>query len=297
VAGVGRWRPLIGSGRPSARGDRVATVPDSAGRVRTVALIVDPDDRPASGTPALGHEPAFCDRVDTLLSLASLPDVRVVIAEPYDVNGVGVSGALAEIAAAPAAPETILLFDLTERAVEQVQELLDSGAVLRLAMRDRRGSAQAIESARRDPLGQRAQRALLRRTLPFVAPPLRTFFTACALLAGGRIQVSHVAGVARLSPRTLEARLAKAGYPRARTIAAWYRVLHVAWRLDIERVALKQLVGAGDEGLRARRALGNLVERHTALTLASLGTSGSFAALLHRFLTRLGVSLHKTTAG
>jgi hypothetical protein len=296
VVGVVERRARIESARAAALGGRVATVPESAGRVRTVALIIAADGRAALGTPVLGLNPVFCDRVDALLTLASSPDAGVVIAEPYDVNGVGVSAALAEIAAAPAAPETILVFDLTDRAVEQIREILDSGVVLRLAVRNQHGWARAVESARRDPLGQRPQRALFRRTVPFVDSPVRTFFAACALLADGPVRVHDAARMARLSPRTLEARLAKAGYPRAQTIAAWYRILYVAWCLDTEGLALKQLVGAGDEGLRARRALGNLVKRHTTLTLASLGAPGSFAALLHRFLTRLGVSLSKTTA-
>jgi len=268
-------------------------VRESREPVRSVALIVDPRHRIPLGSllePGL----AFCDRVESLLALASSSAVRVVITEPYDANGVGVSAALAEIAGAPGAPEIILLLDPTQRAIQQVEELLELGVALRLALRDDRG-AHAIDSARRDVTGQRAQQALIRRTLPFIAPPLRPFFAACGLLAGDRIRVSHVARVTGLATRTLEARLAKAGYPRARTIAAWYRVLFIAWRLDIEGHTVKQLVGSGDSGLHARRALGNLVRRHTGQTLSSLGAPGAFAALLHRFLTQLGASLRKSS--
>jgi hypothetical protein len=234
----------------------------------------------------------FCDRVESLLSLVSASGVSVVIAEPHDVNGVGVSAALAEIATAAVSPEIILLFDLTERAVQQVLELLESDVPALLVMRAEGGWRQ-FESARRDLTGQRARRALLRRTLPFIAAPLQPFFAGCGLLAGSRERVTHLARLSGLAPRTLEARLAKAGYPRARTIVAWYRVLHVAWHLDVEGLAVKQLVGAGDEGLHARRALGNLVRRHTGLTLTSLGAPGAFAALLYRFLAQLGVSLRR----
>jgi hypothetical protein len=234
----------------------------------------------------------FCDRVESLRSFVSAPDISVVVAEPHDVNGVGVSAALAEMATDAVAREIILLFDLTQRAVQLLLELLESDVPARLALRTEDGWGP-IESARRDLTRQRAHRTLVRRTVPFVVTPLRPFFAACALLAGTRERVSHLARLAGLAPRTLEARLAKAGYPRARSIASWYRVLHVAWHLDVEGLAIKQLVGVGEEGLHARRALGNLVRRHTGLTLASLGTPGAFPALLYRFLAQLGVAIAK----
>lgn len=268
-------------------------MPDSRGPAQTVALIVDPRHRSSLNASPLGPGLVFCDRVESLVALALLPGDRTVIAEPYDANGIGVSAALTEIATAPVAPDIVLLFDLNERAVQQVEQLLDADLRVQLALRDHHGSAHAIDSARRDPGGQRAQQAMIRRTLPFIAPPLRPFVTACALLSDRPIRVSNVARLTGLAPRTLDARLAKAGYPSARTIAAWFRVLHVAWRLDVEGLTVK-LVGSGDPGLHARRALGNLVRRHAGLTLASLGAQGAFAALLHRFLTQLGVSLRKS---
>lgn len=268
-------------------------MPDLPGPVRSVALVVDPDRRNELSSAALEPRLEFCDRVERLLSLVSSADVHAIVAEPYDVNGVGVSTALMEIAVTSRAAEIILLFDLDERAVEQVQEVLESGVVVRLAIRDDRGAARAIESARRDPMGQRAQQTLIRRTLPFVAVPLRPFFAACGLLSADGVRVGQLARVAGLAPRTLEARLAKGGYPRAQTIVAWYRLLHVAWRLDVGGLTIKQLLGSGDEGMHARRALGNLARRHVGLTLTALGAQGAFAALLHRFLTQLGVSLHK----
>lgn len=270
---------------------RVGTV-----RGRALALVLDPADRETLANAALGTALVVCRRVDELVRRGAEPEVSVVVAEPYDVDGIGVGDTLNTIADTAAAPEIVLLFRLTDHASLQVMAVSESGADVRFALRGRSDITDTIAAARRDAFGQRPQRALVRRTLPFIAHPLRSSFIGWALLAGDRVLVSEVARLAGVSIRTLEHRLSAVGYPPARTVAAWYRVLYVAWLLDVEGWSLKQLVGAGDDGLRARRALGNLVKRHTGRTVASLGSPGSFTVLLRQFLDQLGVAGSETTA-
>jgi len=93
--------------------------------------------------------------------------------------------------------------------------------------------------------------------------------------------------------RTLEERLHRVGYPPARAIIAWHRILHAAWRLDVRGLSVKQAIGDGARMLGSRRALANLVTRYAGLSLTQLRQPGCFAALLYRFAALLGLVLRK----
>lgn len=266
-----------------------------------VAQVTDPETRGVLSSVVRQSMPqtslAVCDRVDKLLGSVREKRPGTVIAQPRDATGAGIAAAAAALARLDQPPRLVMLFGFTLAEIDEICAVLATGLAVLMVPRwaqDAGDLGEALRTALVDPPDQGAERVMLGRIVPHVEPSLRPFFAACVLRASHELTVSDAALRAGFAVRTIEERLSRAGYPLARAIVAWHRVLHAAWRLDVRGLSIKQVTGNGVRRLGSRRGLANLVKRYAGLPLTQLRQPGCFAALLYRFSALLGLWLRKT---
>jgi hypothetical protein len=237
-----------------------------------------------------------CESVDRLVLLVNDVQPWAVVAQPRDLRGVGVVSAAPALLGLSHLAVMVVVFTPTLGEIDEVCAVLEKGLVGVLVprwSRDATDLGESLRAALLDPPDQGAERVMLERVAAHVVPALRPFFAACALIPPRELTVSCAVRRAGSAVRTLEERLSRAGYPSARAIVAWHRILHAAWRLDVRGLSIKSAIGSGAENLGSRRALANVVKRYTGLTLGELRQPGRLVALLSLFTTLLGLPVEK----
>ena len=145
-----------------------------------------------------------------------------------------------------------------------IRELDDAAAII----------ANAVRSAREGT----ATQAIV-RTIELIAPPtVRSILVLAARHAERPLTVHAMAARAGISQQTLETRLRDAGLPPAREIIRWFRLLHVAARLDVPKASVEQIVDA--MRFASSSTLRQLLKRMTGLTPSQLRDAGGLQYLL-----------------
>jgi hypothetical protein len=132
-----------------------------------------------------------------------------------------------------------------------------------------------------------AAAALLRRTVPLSPPPVRPYFSVCALEGWRRVPVRQLAAWSGISMNILKRRLATARLTPA-AVAAWYLALHAAWLLDVAALPAGTVVSCMRLGRTG--ALGAVLGARGVRYTGGRVAPGAFAAALERYVAVLGAA-------
>src|SRR5687767_11396812 len=179
-----------------------------------VALVATEEERRRVAEQLAGVAVRFCDTLAALGALAGAGRVDAVVAGLRDACGAPAAPAVLEIQAR--VPELRVLFQvvLTRGAAQDLVAAAATGVRAEYALLPFERLDAAVERLLA-PHPPDAGATLVARLAPGVPAGVRPFVAACALRAAPRLRVRTAAAWSRVSMRTLERRLLRAGLPAA----------------------------------------------------------------------------------
>jgi AraC-like DNA-binding protein len=183
----------------------------------------------------------------------------------------------------------VVVYDQAERlAIDALPALMVPWMRVEFAVRPAEPLLPALRHAVASGQPSSAVPAILRRLVPVTPSPLRVFVTIAVLKATSGRGVDQLARWSRLSPRTVERRLVRAGWATAHVVLQTVRALDAVWLMS-------------EYGWPARRiqrhrkfahssSITRLMQRHLGMTPAIVRERAGFdaaldyacAALVHR---------------
>lgn len=228
------------------------------------------------------------DRAAVLRAAATAAGVRLVVSELRDRVGADTIPALAALAARTGAPAILACAPIDDRAVDDVFALAVSAAMARagLVLDGVDDLAAAVRGALAGWYAPSAALPVLERIAELVPRELRAFLLLAAARSAPGFTVTRASMLLGMTRRTLERRLARAGFPRASRIIQWCTALRVGWRLDVLGQRPSDVRAA--LGFASRSAMSNVVRRHGGRPATALRVHGGFVAMRERFAAELG---------
>lgn len=219
----------------------------------------------------------FCDLAMEFVRLAMETGARLVIAEPRDAAGDKTAPALAGLRLRTPRLRVVLYMSLTPADVHDAAE----GFPAKVVLEHYDDIRQVLRAELAGTPTDASPGTLLEPTAELVPPVVRPFFAHCAWRAH-RMRTAREAAVAvKISPRTLSRWLRGAGLPTAKTVLAWYRLLHAAWHMEMgvaTRDAVARRVGFG-----SGERLGLTLRQCAGISWTELRERVGFAGLMIRF--------------
>lgn len=269
-----------------------------------------PPDSRRSGDSCIGVLiSGFADRrevLNTLIPLTavhlcdSLQDLRVgitngrfsaVICECRDSFGLPLGPSLASESTGSNVP-TLVFLRPTPADVSFFSHLVLSGVPALARVTGQADIGDVVRSVIKNHWSPEANAPIIRQIAKRFAGPLEVIL-ALAIIAGSRrLGVGEFAQLARVSERTLQRRLAIAGFPPVSRLLSQATTLHSAWRLEMRGDRIKEVVAAS--GFLTREAFTSFIGRHASCTVSALSRQGAFLHMLDAFLAELpqGMALH-----
>lgn len=246
------------------------------------ALMLDDGDRATIHRMFGRRMPVrVCERVDALRSMLAATDIRLVVTELRDRVGASVIPVLADIVARAESPVVVTRVSLSDAAADDVMQLAAARVPARVSLRGVAPLGDALTAALGGGREPRADLVILERIGSLVPRAVRAFLVLCAVAPSPRLHVGQAATLLRMTPRTIESRLAQAALPPAYRIIGWCVALHAAWQLDVLGRRPKQV--AANLGFQSAAAAANLLARYCDASPTSLRVHGGFQAQLERF--------------
>jgi AraC-like DNA-binding protein len=173
----------------------------------------------------------------------------------------------------------VVVYDRADRlATDALPALMVPGLRLEFAVRPAEPLLPALRQAMAAGQPAEAVPMILRRLLPLAPPPLRVFIAIAVLKATSGRGVDQLARWCRMSPRTLERRLVRAGWATAHVVLQTVRALDAVWLMSEHEWPARRI-----QRLRKfahASSITRLMQRHLDLTPAGIREGAGFDAAL-----------------
>ena len=192
-------------------------------------------------------------------------------------------------------PLPVVVYDRADRlAVDALPALMVPGLRVEFVVRPTEPLVPTLRQAMTRGEPTEAAPIILRRLLPLAPLPLRVFVAIAVLKATSGRGVDQLARWSRLSPRTLERRLVRAGWATAHVVLQTVRALDAVWLMAEHEWPARRIQ-------RFRKfahasSITRLMQRHLGLTPAGVREGARFDAALEYacdVLTHRGARPHR----
>ena len=227
-------------------------------------------------------------------ALPASPSSAIAIVDPYHPDRARPAAALRELAATfPSATIAAALVVAPESGADLA--LLGKWGISEIIAIGHDDTRQAIE-ARLRRIHARHFRQALALSLPVEASGhARALVDAAARVVAAGGNVTHLAAMLQLSPRTLTRWCERVGVPPARTLLAWLRVLIAAQRLDDPNRTVRDV--AESAGYSSDTALRRVMVAFVGMNPTALRAHGAYAAAERRFRAVMATHLARADRG
>lgn len=228
---------------------------------------------------AVGVAVCEFDTEDALITAAATRGYAVAVCELTPFREDRVRWALDRMALAPSTA-TILRAELSCNVVRGIVSLSAHPGLARLSLRSVRPADVDVQEALRGT--SHAPDFLILRSFATDRLAREPGILIAAIVCGARrTRIRTLARACRIAPRTLQWRLARAGFPEARELLGWVLALHSVWRLEALEWPLKRV--AAQAGFSSGESLCSYVHRHVGARPKTLCRDGGFWQLLAQF--------------
>lgn len=220
----------------------------------------------------------WCERADALVAYAVDGALDAVVTDLEDEAGRSIASTLVDLAAHRPKLPIVVHMGVDVAAIGKLLAVYAVGLQMECVVRPFAGLEPVLRQMLSPEYRPGVAPLLLHHFIPRVPEALRVFIALAILLAPARRGVEEVARWSDVSPRTLERRLRRAGWPAARVVLHSFAALDAAWMMteygwSARRV---QLVRSFSHASSVTR----LLARYAGSLPSTLREDGGFAAAL-----------------
>lgn len=254
--------------------------------MRLIALLAGGGSRANVANELHGRgQLVWCPQIEDLLARADAGGIDAAIVGLEDETGRSIAPTLVELAARHPAIPALIHGRVDGATLGALLSVVPTGARVEWAVRPYERLEPVVRRLLSPDYRPGVAPVLLQRFVGTAPPTLRVFIAVAALSAAWRRPVERVTLWSGVSPRTIERRLLRAGWPSARTVVRSFAALDAVWLMSeygwsARRVTRERLF-AHESGVT------RLVARYCGMQPATLREDGGFAAALAQVTQRL----------
>lgn len=226
-----------------------------------------------------------CDDTESVVARVAAGGVQAVVTPLDDERGRSVAPVVVALAATHPAPAIVLYDRLDGASLPKLLAVFATGLRMTCAIRPFESVARAVEMATSPTFFPPVVPVLLARFVGLAPAGLASFIALAAVQASARRGVGELASWLGMSPRTVERRHERAGWPSARTVVRSFAALDAVWLMNEYGWSARHVQEV--RGFSHPSGVTRLLARYCGLRPGTLREDGGFDAALANVERRL----------